>query len=59
MCEKKRIEKTHAKEKLITCTRQYLCDSAICLCPWSCRDFTIIMEKIQSAALQFTNIISD
>ena len=33
------------KKKTITRTRQYLRGSAICLRPWSCRDFTIIMEE--------------
>ena len=33
------------KKKTITCTRQYLRGSAICLRPRSCRDFTIIREK--------------
>ena len=33
------------QRKTITCTRQYLRGSAICLRPQSCRDFTIIKEK--------------
>ena len=33
------------QRKIIICTRQYLHGSAICLCPRSCRDFTIIREK--------------
>ena len=49
----KKIEKTHTKEKTITSTRQYLRSSAICLRSWSCRDFTIIREKIQSTATVF------
>ena len=52
----KKIEKTHVKEKLITCTRQYLRGLAICLRPRSCRDFTIIREKIQSAATVFFSL---
>ena len=40
-----KIEKTHAKEKIITRTKQYLCGSVICLHPRSCKDFTIIKEK--------------
>ena len=31
----------HTSKKTITRTRQYLCGSAICLHPRSCRDFTI------------------
>ena len=42
---KNKIEKTHAKEKIITRTKQYLRGSAICLHPRSCKDFTIIREK--------------
>ena len=41
-------------KKTITRTRQYLRGSAICLCPKSCKDFTIIREKIQSAATMFS-----
>ena len=41
----KKIEKNTHQRKKITCTRQYLRGSTICLCPWSCRDFTIIREK--------------
>ena len=33
------------KKKIITRTRQYLRGLAICLCPRSCKDFTIIREK--------------
>ena len=45
-CEKqKKKRKQNAKSKTITRTRQYLRGSAICLCPRSCRDFTIIREK--------------
>ena len=40
-----KIEKTHAKEKKIIRTRQYLHGSAICLRSRSCRNFTIIREK--------------
>ena len=39
-------ENTHQR-KIITRIRQYLRGSAICLRPRSCRDFTIIREKIQ------------
>ena len=45
-CEKQNRENTRQR-KIITCTRQYLCGSAICLSPRSCRDFTIFREKIQ------------
>ena len=41
------------KNRKNTRTRQYLRDSIICLRPWSCRDFTIIREKLQSAATVF------
>ena len=51
-----KIEKTHVKEKIIIRTREYLCSSAICLCPQSCRDFTIIREEIQSTAIQFFSL---
>ena len=40
-------------KKTITRTRKYLRGSAICLCPRSCRDFTIIREKLQSVATMF------
>ena len=45
-----------SKEKKITRTRQYLRDSAICLHPRSCRDFTIIRENIQSATIQYFSL---
>ena len=41
------------QRKIITHTRQYLCSSAICLRPQSCKDFIIIREKIQRAAIKF------
>ena len=41
------------QRKIITHARQYLCSLAIYLRPRSCRDFTIIKEKIQSVAVQF------
>ena len=41
---KKNRENTHQR-KTITCTRQYLCGSTICLRPWSCRDIIIIREE--------------
>ena len=53
-CEKKKIEKTHAKEKIITCIRQYLRGSTICLCPRSCRDFTIIRKKYRVQQYSFS-----
>ena len=43
-CEKQNRENT-CQRKNITCIGQYLCGSAICLCPRSCKDFTIIKEK--------------
>ena len=43
--KQKNREKKNAKRKTITRTRQYLRDSAICLRPQSCRDFTIIKEN--------------
>ena len=43
--ETKKIEKTHAKEKTITRTRQYLRGSAICLRPRSCRDISLLSKK--------------
>ena len=48
---KKNRENTRQRKK-ITRTRQYLCGSAICLRPRSCRDFTIIKKKyrVQVAA---------
>ena len=49
-----KIEKTHTKEKIITRTRQYLCDSAICLRPQSCRDFTIIRERYKVRQYSFS-----
>ena len=57
---KKKIEKTHAKET-ITCTRQYLHGSAICLRPRSCRDFTIIKEeyRVQDVATIFSLYIKN
>ena len=58
----KNRENTHQR-KITARTRQYLRGSAICLRPRSCRDFTIIREKIQmqqysflvSQKLQLTN----
>ena len=47
------------KKKKITHTRQYLRGSAICIHPWSCRDFTIIREKLQSAATVFHSLKND
>ena len=44
------------QRKTITRTRQYLRGSAICLHPQSCRNFTIIREKIQSATVQFFSL---
>ena len=41
------------QKKTITNTIQYLRDSIICLRLRSCRDFTIIRIKIQSAATVF------
>ena len=41
----KKKKKTTCQRRTITQTRQYLCDSAICLHPQSSRDFTIIKEK--------------
>ena len=57
---KKKIEKTHVKET-ITCTRQYLHGSAICLRPRSCRDFTIIKEeyRVQDVATIFSLYIKN
>ena len=43
--EKRKKHTPKQKKKKITCIRQYLCGSAICLRPRSCRDFTIIREK--------------
>ena len=40
-------------QKKNNCTRQYLRDSAICLHPRNCGDFTSFRENIQSAAVQF------
>ena len=42
--EKKNRENTRQR-KTITCTRQYLSGSTICLRPRSCRDITIIREE--------------
>ena len=50
---KKNRENTRQR-KTITCTRQYLRGSAICLRPQSCRDITIIKEEyrvLQSATI--------
>ena len=45
-CEKqKNREKKTAKRKTITRTIQYLRGLAICLCPQSCRNFTIIKKN--------------
>ena len=55
--ETKNREKTRKKKKkTITRTRQYLRDSAICLRPRSCRDFTIIREeyRVQLTATIFS-----
>ena len=43
------------QRKTITRTRQYLCGSAICLRPRSCKDITIIREeyKVQPRRLQY------
>ena len=54
--EKQNRENT-CQRKIITCTRQYLLDSAICLRPWSCKDFTIIREKIQSVVVLFLSLL--
>ena len=45
-------------KKTITRTRQYLCSSAICLRPRSCRDFTIIREeyRVQDVATIFFSL---
>ena len=55
LVRKKNRENTHQR-KTITRTRQYLRGSAICLCPQSCRDITIIREeyKVQLAAIIFS-----
>ena len=53
--EKQNRENT-CQRKIITRTRQYLRGSVICLRPWSCRDFTIIRENVQSAAIQFFSL---
>ena len=50
-----KIEKTHAKGKIITRTRQYLRNLAICLRPQSCKDFTIIMEKYKVQQYSFSH----
>ena len=50
-----KIEKTHAKGKIITRTRQYLRDLAICLRPQRCKDFTIIMEKYKVQQYSFSH----
>ena len=44
-CEKQKNRENTCQKKTITCITQYLCGSAICLRPWSYRDFTIIREK--------------
>ena len=43
-------------KKTITCTRQYLRGSTICLHPRSCRNFTIIREqyRVQDVATIFS-----
>ena len=51
--KQKNREKHTPKKKTITCTRQYLRGSAICLRPRNCRDFTIIREEYKSAATVF------
>ena len=51
-----KIEKTHAKEKLITRTRQYLRGLAICLHQRSCKDFTIIREKYKCDCTVFLSL---
>ena len=56
--EKQNRENT-CQRKIITRTRQYLRGSVICLRPWSCRDFTIIRENVQSAAIQFFSLIKN
>ena len=50
---KKKNRENTRQRKTITHIRQYLCGSAICLRPWSCRDFTIIRKKLQVAATIF------
>ena len=54
MRNKKNRENTRQR-RTITRTRQYLCGSAICLRPQSCRDFTIIREeyRVQKLRLQY------
>ena len=49
----KKKQRKYTPKKTITHTIQYLHGSAICLRPRSCKDFTIIREKIQSAATVF------
>ena len=44
-CDKQKNRENTRQRKTVTCTRQYLRDSAICLRPRSYRDFTIIREK--------------
>ena len=44
-CEKQNKQRKHMSKKTITRTRQYLRSSAICLCPRSCKDFTIIRKN--------------
>ena len=54
ICEKQKNRENTRQRKIITCTRQYLCGSAICLRPRSYKNFTIIKEKeIQGAATVF------
>ena len=51
-----KIEKNTCQRKTITCIRQYLCGSVICLHPRSCRDITIIREeyRVQPSATIFS-----
>ena len=53
MRNKKNRENTRQR-KTITRTRQYLRGSTICLCPRSCKDFTIIGEKYKVRLQCFT-----
>ena len=55
-CEKQKNRENTRQRKTITRTRQYLCGSAICLRPWSCRDFTIIRKEYKVRLQYFLSI---
>ena len=52
----KNRENTYKRKRTIIRTRQYLRSSVICLRPRSCKDFTIIKEKIQSVVVKFFSL---